>query len=68
MRSETKKLFHVVDASGTDYFIAAEDLGDAFRRFKKWIADGDEPDSWEDPQSISEAGELVEMQDFKVPA
>lgn len=54
------KVFHVVDASGTDYCITANDLGEAFRNFKKWIATGDDPDEWEDPQSIRDMGELID--------
>lgn len=61
------KVFHVVDASGTDYCITANDLGEAFRNFKRWIATGDDPDEWEDPQSIRDMGELIDTRPERVP-
>lgn len=57
MLKETNSyVYHVCDASGIDYVLVAKDMGDAFQRFKNYIADADNPDDWEDPQSIGIVG------------
>jgi hypothetical protein len=60
---DKQNLFHVIDSSGEDYFVAAENFGDAEKKFKAWERtqfDNLAPDELiEDPQAIMAAGYLI---------
>jgi hypothetical protein len=59
MAALTNKLFNVVDDDGQHFFICAQSIVEAYAGFKAWWLEANQGDEWAEPESITEAGDLI---------